>query len=129
MPTWGEIQEYVRSKYKLSKDLEDRFSLVFSWGDVGRAQQITVRKFSAFNQEWVEFYSACCKENEMAPAVALKKNGQFHVGALCLDKGFYLFRYSVPLGTLDIEEFELPLHVVAETADRIEQDFTAGDVY
>jgi len=127
MPTWGEIQEHVRGKYKLDKDEKDWFSLVWAY-DNKRRQKIIVTRFTAFNQEWIQFTSAICKENEMAHRVALKKTYNFAVGAIALDNdGIYVFLYSAPLATMDPEEFELPLHVVASTADGLEKEFSASD--
>lgn len=129
MPTWGEIQEYARGKYKLDNDENGWFSLVWAY-DNGRKQKIIVSKFDAFNQEWVSFTSAICKETEMSPTVALKKNYNFAVGGIALDgKGYYVFQYSAPLASMDPEEFELPLHVVASSADKLESEFAASDNY
>jgi hypothetical protein len=128
MPTWGEIQEYARSKYKLAKDEKDWFSLVFAYENE-RRQLVVVKHFTAFDQDWVEFASACCKQDEMSPVVALKKNQDFAVGAIALDGDVYVFKYSVPLTNLDIDEFELPLHVVASTADHLETNFSAQDKF
>ena len=128
MPTWGEIQEYARTKYKLARDEEHWFSLVFAY-DNERKQLVRCKHFQAFDQDWVDFASACCKENEMSPTVALKKNNEFAVGAIALDGDVYVFKYTVPLTNLDPEEFELPLHVVASTADQIESQFAAQDKF
>ena len=127
MPTWGEIQEFARSKYKLDNDEENWFSLVFGYDDE-RSQKVWIRRFSSFDMDWVEFRSVVCKESEMAHRVALKKNAEFAVGALALDQdNDYVFLYSAPLPTMDPEEFELPLHVIARTADSLEKEFSAGD--
>lgn len=128
MPTWGEIQEYVRSKYKLAKDEPEWFSLVWAYQN-DRSQLIRCKHFTAFDQDWIEFASACCKENEMSPVVALKKNNDFAVGFIALDGDIYVFKYTVPLTNLDIDEFELPLHVVASTADQLESQFAAQDKF
>jgi hypothetical protein len=127
MPTWGEIQEYARSKYTLQNDEEHGFSLVFGFDD-GRTQLIGVRHFNAFEKDWIEFRSTVCKEAEMAPKVALRKNDDFVVGSLALDEdGDYCFLYSVCLESMDPEEFELPLHVIARTADKLEKDYSGSD--
>ena len=128
MPTWGEIQEYARSKYKLAKDEEHWLSLVFAY-DNERRQLVRVKHFKAFDQDWIEFASACCKNDEMSPAVALKKNNDYAVGGIALDGDVYVFKYTIPLTNLDIDEFELPLHVVASTADQIESQFAAQDKF
>lgn len=126
MPTWSEIQEYARSKYKLASDDKDSFKLVFEY-DNDRLQAVIVSRFEAIDREWCDFASACCKKEQMSPEVALEKNFQFAVGAISLDKDIYVVRYSVQMATMDMEEFELPLHVVASTADKLEQEFAAGD--
>ncbi len=127
MPTWREIQEYVRSKYTLNADDDERFSLIWEYDD-GRTQLINVRHFNAFDKDWVEFRSAVCKEAEMAHRVALRKNDDFVVGALSIDEdGDYCFVYSACLDTMDPDEFELPLHVIARTADRLEKDYSGED--
>lgn len=127
MPTWGEIQQYARSKYTLQNDHEEHFSLVFGF-DNDRTQLINVRHFNAFEKDWIEFRSCICKEAEMQYKVALKKNNDFVVGAIALDDdGEYYFIYSVCLESMDPEEFELPLHVIARTADKLESDYAASD--
>ena len=79
------------------------------------------------NREWCDFASAACRLDQMSAEVALRKNFQFAVGALCLDRDIYVVRYSVQMATMDMEEFELPLHVVASTADKLEQEFASSD--
>jgi hypothetical protein len=65
--------------------------------------------------------------------VALLKNGDFAVGAIALEQGkdssLYVMVYSVPLGTMDMDEFDLPLSVIARTADGLEQTYSGGDQY
>src|SRR4051812_870815 len=113
MPSWGEIQEYARTKYKLQNDDDESFALVFEFED-NRTQLIACYHFTAFEKDWIEFRSVVCKEAEMSPKVALRKNDDFVVGALTLDDdGDYCFVYSACLDSMDPEEFELPLHVVA----------------
>lgn len=128
MPTWSEIQEYARSKYELSEDNENSFKLIFEYQN-DRLQAVIVSRFEAMNREWVDFASACCKREELEPEQALQRNFGFAVGALCLDDDVYVVRYSVQLDTMDMEEFELPLHVVARTADKLEQEITGKDEF
>ncbi len=125
MPTWAEVQEYARSKYKLADDQEGNFRLVFEY-DNRRLQAVIVSRFEALNREWCDFASAACKLDQMPPEEALRRNYQFAVGALALHEDIYVVRYSVQMGTMDMEEFELPLHVVASTADKLEQEFASG---
>ena len=84
MPSWAEVQEYARSKYKLAEDKENSFKIVFEYNN-GRLQAVIVSRFEALDREWVDFASACCRKDQMDQETALKKNFQFAVGALCLD--------------------------------------------
>ena len=127
MPTWGEIKEYARSKYNLSHDEEERISLVWEFDD-GRTQQIGVSHFTAYEMDWIEFRSYVCKEADLNPRVALRKNADFPIGGLALDEdGDYFMVYSARLDSLDPDEFELPLRVIARVADSIEKEHTAKD--
>jgi hypothetical protein len=126
MPTWGEIYEFTRSKYKLSVEEPERFALIWAYDD-GRSQQIFCRRFEAFNQEMIEFRTPVCKENEMPHTVALRKNSELAIGALVLENGHIFLMHNALLRNLDMEEFELPLHVLARTADNLEKDYSSGN--
>jgi hypothetical protein len=126
MPTWAEVKEYARSKYDLAEDSENSFKLVWEYGN-NRLQQIVVSRFEAMEREWCDFASPACKRDELDPETALKKNYGFALGALCLDGDVYVVRYSTQMATMDLDEFELPLHVVASTADQIEAEFSSND--
>jgi len=127
MPSWNELKEYARSKYVLDDDADDGFSLIFEF-DNDRTQKIGITHFTAFDKDWIEFRSYVCKEAQMDLKVALRKNEDFAIGALALDEdGDYCLLYSVPLDTMDPDEFELPLHVLAHIADDLEESYAASD--
>jgi len=127
MPTWPELREHARTKFQLSKDEQDWFSLVWSY-DSGRTQQIVVSHYECFDQEWIEFRSYVCKEAEMTPRVALRKNSELSLGALALDaEGDYVLIHKAALASLDPDEFALPLQFLAATADEWEQQHAARD--
>ena len=129
MPTWHELREHARSKYQLTSDDEDSFGLVWAY-EPGRTQLITVGRFTAFEQDWVEFRSYVCKEDELSPRVALRKNMDYAVGTLALDSdGDYLLVHRAPVASLDPDEFALPLRMLATMADDLEQEHTAKDDY
>jgi hypothetical protein len=132
MPSWPDIQADVRERFPLAKDEPDHFSLVFEYED-GRTQLVTVRHFTpdidGRKQDWLEFSSIFCREGEMHPKAALKRNDGFVVGGIAQRGEFLIFRHTVPLATLDPEEFELPLHYVARTADQLEATFASGDQF
>ena len=127
MPSWTEIQEYARSQYMMTRDEEDWFSITFGYED-GRSQLIRCRRFTAYDEEWIEFVSVICKFNELAPKVALKKNFKLPIGAIALDDDDdYVLIHNAPLATMDLEEFVRPLHAIARIADSIEEEHSGGD--
>ncbi len=132
MPSWTEVREYARSQYTLMEDSDQMLKLAFTFeGEDGdeRMQAIIVSRFEAMGREWCDFRSACCEVAQMDPAIALEKNAEFALGALQISDGLYIFRYSTQLETMDVEEFEIPLRMIARTADEIEREFAGGDQF
>ena len=127
MPTWSEVQQYARNKYKLAKDEPERFAIIFSMGDTGRTQQIWVRTFNAYDQAFIEYKSYFCKESEMPAAVALKKNGEMATGFIAQVGEHYAVLWNVALNQMDAEEFDLPLHAVAGQAEALEKLYSSGN--
>ena len=126
MPTWDEVRAYARSNYTLAEDEEERFSIVWEYDD-DRKQAVRVSRFQALDRDWIDFASAACAKDELEASEALTRNFGFALGALCLDGDVYVVRHSAQLETLDLEEFELPLRVVASTADSIEAEVGRKD--
>jgi hypothetical protein len=127
MPSWNEIKDYVQSKYTLNVDAPTHFSLVFGYDD-DRSQQIGVRNFHSGDEEWIEFRTFVCAEADLNPRVALRKNEDILVGALALDKdGDYCLIHNARLATLDLTEFEYPLHALAHSADLLEEEHSGQD--
>ncbi|NOY90500.1 MAG: hypothetical protein GXP55_04760 [Deltaproteobacteria bacterium] len=128
MPTFDEVREYAKSRYEFSEDSAERFSLVFEY-ESGRMQKVVISRFEAMDREWCDFASACCSREQLSPEDAVRKNWDFAVGALALEGDTYVIRYSLSLATMNLAEFELPLHVVARTADTLERELTGGDKF
>jgi hypothetical protein len=127
MPSWADIQEYARAHYTLSLDEGDSFSIRFEL-EGERSQQIAVRKFTAADCEWIEFRTYVCKEADLDPRDAVRKNAELPVGALALDaNGDYYVGYAAQLATMDAEEFDVPLNLLVLFADALEEDHAGID--
>jgi hypothetical protein len=124
MPTWPEIQNYARNKYRLFKDEPDKFAIIFQQRQ-GTTQLIWVRPFQAYNQVLLEYKSYFCKEAEMPPAVALRKNAEMAMGFIALVGDHYAVLWNVPMANMVVEEFEMPLQVIAARADELEQLYSS----
>jgi hypothetical protein len=126
MADWAGLQEWAREKYELENDEDDWFGVTLEYAD-GRSQKVVVTHFTFQNADWAEIRSPICEESELAPKVALKKNAEFAVGGIGLKDGKYYLFYSVPLEDLSEGEFEVPLNVIAASADGLEETYSGGD--
>lgn len=126
MADWAGLQEWARDKYELENDEDDWFGVTLEYAD-GRSQKVVVTHFTFQNADWAEIRSPICEESELSPKVALKKNAEFAVGGIGLKDGKYYLFYSVPLEDLSEGEFEVPLNVIAASADGLEETYSGGD--
>ncbi|MEO6771399.1 MAG: hypothetical protein ABI467_00040 [Kofleriaceae bacterium] len=127
MPTWRELKDYARGKYTLDDDGEDDFSLVFEL-ETGRTQKVGITRFAAFGKDWIEMRSYVCKGAQLDPGVALRKNEEMAIGALALDQeGDYCLLYSLALENMEPDQFEIPLHALAQVADELEAHYAKSD--
>ncbi len=126
MADWAGLQEWAREKYELENDEDSWFGVTIPYTD-GRSQKVIVSHFEFNGADWAEIRSPICNEDELSPKVALKKNAEFAIGGLGLKDGKYHLFYSVPLDDLSEDEFEVPLNVIAQSADTLEETYSGGD--
>ena len=126
MLTWDELKAYARSRYTLADDEEDLFSIVWEYEN-GRKQEIKVSRFQLLDRDFIEFNSAVCSLESLDPVDALQRNVDFGLGMLALRGETYVVRHTALLATLDLEEFELPLRLIASSADILEAELTGED--
>ena len=124
MATWAELLAFAKKNYEVVEDEQESFALLLA-GE-GRRQKIVVRHSNLQGHEWINMLTGVCKEDELKHADALKLNGEFYAGALALMDGLYVLTYTLPLKTLEMDEFELPLNVLAVIADDLERTYAKG---
>ncbi|HEX8086531.1 MAG TPA: hypothetical protein VF529_19745 [Solirubrobacteraceae bacterium] len=124
MADWNSLRNYIKGKYKIAEDNLDSLKLVFEVED-GRSQVAIVSKLG--DTGWVGISTAVCRESEIDPRDALRRNAGMTVGGLALiDAGIVIFRHSFPLANLDPDEFEEPLFVVVQYGDQLERELSGG---
>jgi hypothetical protein len=129
MAGWADVKGLAKAKFKVIHDDGDSFEVLFEY-KTGRHQKVNVTHFDAFECTWVRFRSLVCRVEDMDPKVALAWNQEFSVGALAIIDDHYAILHSTPLDTLDPEELERPLRILAFVADKLENDYTRGrDVF
>lgn len=129
MATWETLRNHIKSNYNVSKDELTILSLQFDVGG-GRTQVVVVAKSMLGDYEWAQIGTPVCTEADLNPRDALLRNWDFVVGALVMmDNGTVWFRHSLPLKDLDVDEFEVPFHLVVQFGDRLEQELTGADKF
>ena len=127
MKTWDSLRGHIKSNYVVTEDTPDMLVLVFDVGG-GRRQAVYVRKLILEGSEWAEISTPVCVEADIDSRDALERNADFVVGALALLRsGTVVYRHSLPLKDLDLDEFEVPFHLIVNIGDRLEHEFTGAD--
>lgn len=126
MATWQDVQNLLKSRYVLAEDRQNLMALDFECQN-GRAQRILVSPFGALGKNWILFRSRVCERSLLEPEEALRRNAGFAVGFLALSEDFYEIVYTTQLETLDVDELEIPLRALSDTADELERELTGVD--
>ncbi len=116
----------MSKNYRLAVSENNMLALDFEC-EGGRAQRILISSFEALGKNWILFRSRVCERSRLDPEEALRRNAGFAVGFLALSEDFYEIVYTTQLNTLDIDELELPLHSLTDTADQLERELTGTD--
>jgi hypothetical protein len=75
----------------------------------------------------VEIFTPVTVEGEIDYRTLLIQNCKVTVGAFAItDSGMIVFRYCLPLKDLSPAEFDTPVMIVADYADRVERVATGG---
>jgi hypothetical protein len=129
MPTWSEIQEHMRAKYKLEDDTGWEMSMVWTYDD-GRSQKIRIRRYTAFDdREMIELKSAFARKVDLDPVAMLRKNSELPLATVALDDELYIVVYNVLLRHLDLGDFDLLVSRVAAVADTLEEKYVRRDEF
>ena len=127
--TWTQIQEHMRSKYRLRDDELDMMSMVWSYKDQDRAQKIIVRRYVAFEREMIEFKSPFARRGEVDALEMIRKNSELPLATTALSGEVFIVVYNALLGTLNVDDFDFLVSRVAAVADTLEEKYASQDVF
>lgn len=129
MASWESLRSYIKSNYNIGMDDLEMLGLDFQLPN-GRTQKVFVRKMMLGTEEWAEIGTPVCQEEDISPRAALLKSGEMIVGGLVLwQDGTVLFRHSLPLKDLDVDEFEAPFQLAVQFGDALERELVGVDRY
>jgi len=128
MATWEQLREYIKGNYAIDEEDRDWLTLTLHF-DAGRSQQVRVAHMTFQDVEWAVLSTMVCREDDLQPMSALRRNGELVFGGLALIGESFIFRHAVELAHVDPAEFEAPLRVTTEYGDLLEKEITGQDVY
>ncbi len=129
MASWDDLADYLRRNYKIAEDSGTLLRLVFTLND-DRSQEVVVTRGSMASspQEWAMIVSFFAELSAVRDVSALLvEASEYVVGGVVQYGPRLAVRHSVPLATLDIDEFLEPFNLTLKTADLLEQKFGIGD--
>src|SRR5436309_3536449 len=110
MPSWAELQSYVRQNLLMLNDTPTSMALGWQYqekdGAKGR-QALFVYEMPAYGESWLVMAADICPEEALTPRDALAVNSELTLGALALREGTYGLR-----DTFSIQALPLPDIVV-----------------
>lgn len=131
MANWEQLKKFIHENYVVSNDVGGGLKLEFI-GDAGRTQLMFITYFSLNNggEGWVTLESPVGKASEIDLTRALAGAGGVVCGGLALwdaDPTFVMMKHAVPLENFDVNELVRPMHLLAISADKLEQELTGED--
>jgi hypothetical protein len=126
MATWGEVQEHMRTRFRLLKDEPEVIAMAWQYDD-GRSQRVIVRRFFWNDVEMVEFKSPFGELGGVDPVELLRENARMAFGFVALSGEVFLVVHNVELVGLDLGRFDQLLSAVARVADQLERQHVEQD--
>jgi hypothetical protein len=130
MATWQDLANYIRAHYKVAEEGPGMMKLIFDTGEL-RSQIVMVWRVTLDDgaEEWLQIESPFAELGTVDLGRALQEVGQIVCGALAIVGNVLTIRHAAPLENLNINEFERPLGLVTNTADRLEHILSGGDQF
>lgn len=134
MADWNAFQQYITTQYPGVKELRGDQGLygfefdcrITPEGGATRSQRVIV---SNVGGTWVQIATIVCREQDLAPREALKRNAAMPFGGLALYEGagVIMLRHCFLLQDFDPSEFQVPLALTAHYGDELERELTGKD--
>ncbi len=130
MASWNQLVGFVRQTYQVADTTPDRLSLVFGMSaDRSQVVHLLRQVLGENEEEWVQIESPVCEASTERIEATARAAGDMVCGGVAVINDLVIFRHSVPLANLDVNEFERPLHLVTMAADYLETQVTGLDQF
>ena len=94
-----------------------------------RNQRVTILRKEFNGDEWIEMITPVCAIGQVDPRTALEHNASLIVGALAITGDTVILKFPLRLADLDPDEFKVPLDMLVQAGDMLEEKFTGQDVF
>jgi len=127
MASWDQVKNFIKGNYKVQSDEGDFFKMVFELGN-DRTQMVFVQKIDTTkNGIWIQMSSpvGIIKQEKINKVLEVLNDkvcgGLVKIG----DKHF--IRHCLPIDSMSLDEFSVPLSFITSSADDLEKKFVGGD--
>lgn len=127
MATWQQVKNYVYANYQVSSDRGDLIMLQFQTEN-GRSHMIHLAHIDADQFSSVMFLSPVAGWTQVSADRALRATEQIPVGLRSTGE-YIVASHSQLLATIDEAEIDLPMAMIVNQADQLEQLLGLGDQF
>ena len=124
--SWTDVQEHLRSRYKLQQDEAQSFLLGFAFDAPGHegaslahaqlVQGVHGQQLVVDGRSFVLLRAEVCSDRALDPLGALMHSAKLVLGGLVLAGNHYVLRYCLPLASLDLADLDYALEYLARDA-------------
>jgi hypothetical protein len=127
MATWTALKSYIKDNYDMDADNGDSVKLTLRTKQ-GRSQTVYVsHTLSNSEIEFATIASPVGAVGAVDVTELLHLLDQHLVGGAAIIESNVVVRHAVPLAQLQPDEFQVPLHMIARTADAMEKELLGTD--
>ncbi len=126
MATWPELRAFISSKYVVSDDTGNSMTMLFET-EPGRSQLVTVLDLTPTGMNHVCIMSRIGDLNQINDATLRKILSDVGFAGLIMLNDSIWLQHSLLMDDLNADEFQIPLALVTNRADYLEQNYVGGD--
>jgi hypothetical protein len=126
LATWPELRAFISSKYVVSDDTGNSMTMLFET-EPGRSQLVTVLDLTPTGMNHVCIMSRIGDLNQINDATLRKILSDVGFAGLIMLNDSIWLQHSLLMDDLNADEFQIPLALVTNRADYLEQNYVGGD--
>jgi hypothetical protein len=129
MPSWEELQNYVRKNLRMLSDQPNL--MVLGWqhtesdGTLVR-QAVSVFEMTAYKEPWLILLAEVCPEEALSEHEVLRLNGELTFGGLVKSEAGYALRYTMSIKALPLDDILVCIERLAWAAVALRQQLLSA---